>query len=99
MREESILALFRTEALCGLDESALGFFGDFRFHSSSLKYDRERSHLQTLDTFTFTARGAQQPWRVTSFPGELSTSLLAGRFPVDASTVQISSLFRSQPVS
>ena len=55
MRQESIQALFRTEALCGLDERALGFFGDFRFHSSSLNQDRERSHLQTLDTFTFTA--------------------------------------------
>jgi hypothetical protein len=37
MREESIQAFFRTEALCSLDEGALGFFGDFRFHSSSLK--------------------------------------------------------------
>ena len=37
MRQESIQALFRTEALCGFDESAFGFFGDFRFHSSNLR--------------------------------------------------------------
>ncbi len=37
MRQESIQALFRTEALGGLDESPFSIFGDFRLHTPSLK--------------------------------------------------------------